>query len=120
LIWETGAVVPFVCNSQEVQQIKNALLQDPLNLGVGILHEPTGQIFLAPFDSVPGGHFELVTRFQFALADCKGFAITLLPDGTFVPINNSHLNGIQGQTGILQMPGATFSGIIQALQNAGL
>jgi hypothetical protein len=114
------AVVPFTCNPQEVQQVKDALLRDPLNGGVGILHEPTGQIFLAPFDTVPGGHFELVTRFRLAPADCKGFAIFLQPDGTFVPVNSSHLNGVQGQSGSLQMPASTFSGIIQSLQNAGL
>jgi hypothetical protein len=91
-----------------------------LNGGVGIVHEPTGQIHLAPFDDVPGGHAELVNKLNLRPSECKGFAIFKQPDGKFVAINNSHLNGTQGQPGSVQMPSSTFAAIVQALEDAGL
>jgi hypothetical protein len=110
----------FVCNPQELQRVKDELDRDINNHGVGILHEPTGQIYLAPFDDVPNGHDELVAKWNLPASECKGFAIMKQPDGTFIPLNSSHLNGPQGQPGSLTMPLPTFSSIVQALQAAGL
>jgi hypothetical protein len=113
-------MVPLNCDPHEVQKIKDELQRNPLNSGVGILHEPSGHISLAPFDDVPGGHAELVQRLNLPQAECKGFAITLQPDGTATAVNQSHLNGTQGNPGSLQMPPSTFAAIMQALKDAGL
>ncbi len=112
---------PIACDPHEVRAVKDALTQNDLNIGVGILHEPTGQVRLCPIDSLPnrGGHAELVGVLGLPLAECKGFMIGKQGDA-FVPINLSHLNGPQGQPGSLQMPAATFTAIVQALQVAGL
>jgi hypothetical protein len=104
----------------EVQAVKDALDQNALNAGVGILHEPTGKIHLRPFDQVPGGHAQLVGMMGLPLNECKGFAILKAADGWFIPVNNSHLNGPQGTPGSLQMPRVTFDEIVQALGAAGL
>jgi hypothetical protein len=104
----------------EVQTVKDVLHQNPLNLGVGILHEPTGTIYLQPFDDVPGGHAELVQRQGLPPSECKGFAIGFSPDGAFVPVNVSHLTGQQGGPASLQMPSATFTEIQRALTAVGL
>jgi hypothetical protein len=111
----------FTCDPQEVQRVKDALVQNDLNLGIGVLHEPTGQIHLAPMDSLPqrGGHAELVDLLQLPEAECKGFGI-LTRQGAFVPVNSSHLNGPQGQPGSLQMPADTFDAVVDALRAAGL
>lgn len=111
---------PLTCDPAEVQAVKDALNRNPYNLGIGVLHEPTGQIRLAPFDVVPGGHAELVVRLTLPAMECKGFVIEKRLDGTFAAVNISHLNGPQGQAGSLQMPPATFDDIRQALQQAGL
>jgi hypothetical protein len=105
---------------QEVQAVKAALDQDPLNAGVGILHEPTGRIYLKPFDQVPGGHAQLAGDLGLPLSECKGFGIAKAAGGAYVPVNNSHLNGPQGLPGSLQMPQPTFADIVRALQAAGL
>jgi hypothetical protein len=112
----------FTCDPQEVQAVKDGLTRNPLNLGIGILHEPTGQIHLSPMDQLPNrnGHDDLVTRLQLPPDECKGFAIGIQKDGALVPVNLSHLNGPQGQPGSLQMPADTFAAILQALQVAGL
>jgi hypothetical protein len=112
---------PIACDPQEVQAVKDALLQNDLNLGVGILHEPTGQVRLCPIDSLPnrGGHAEFAGVLGLPLAECKGFVIGKQGDA-FVPVNLSHLNGPQGQPGSLQMPAATFADIVRALRAAGL
>jgi hypothetical protein len=114
-------MVQFTCDPREVQDVKDALGQIALNLGVGILHEPTGRISLLPMDRLPnrGGHNELVQLFNVPSSECKGFVIVKANDG-FLPVNISHLNGIQGQPGSLQMPPVTFSEIVQALTSAGL
>jgi hypothetical protein len=109
-----------IANVAELQAVKDALRQDPLNAGVGILHEPTGTIHLRPFDMVPGGHAQLAGDLGLALRDCKGFAIVQAPDGSFVPVNRSHLNGPQGAPGSLQMPQPTFGEIVRALRAARL
>lgn len=111
---------PFTCDPRELQIIKDAMDRDVNNHGVGILHEPTGQIRLAPFDDVPGGHDQLAGKWCLPESECKGFAIMKQLDGTFVVFNSSHLNGPQGQPGSLQMPPSTFAAIVQALQAAGL
>src|SRR5438128_1537370 len=113
-------MVPLRCDPGEVQKVKDELQRRPSNSGVGILHEPTGQIFLAPFDDVPGGHAELVQRMKLPHSECKGFAIVLQPNGTPAALNNSHLNGTQGMPGSLQMPSAMFDTIVRALKDAGL
>ena len=105
---------------QEVQAVKAALDQNPLNAGVGVLHEPTGTISLRPFDQVPGGHAQLAGDLGLPLNECKGFGIFKAPGGAYVPVNASHLNGPQGVPGSLQMPQPTFAEIIAALQAAGL
>src|SRR6266511_3068246 len=40
---------PVMCDPQEVQAVKDALAANSNNLGIGILHEPTGHIHLKPF-----------------------------------------------------------------------
>jgi hypothetical protein len=115
--------VPGVsCDSGEVRVVKDALNQNDLNVGVGLLHEPTGRIYLRPIDSLPhkGGHAELVAELGLPQRECKGFVISKSPAGAFVPVNLSHLNGPQGSPGSLQMPQATFDEIVKALGSAGL
>jgi hypothetical protein len=114
-------MVPFACDPAELQAVKGALSRDDLNLGVGVLHEPTAIIRLSPMDALPnrGGHAELVTLLGLPLSECKGFVICKQGDA-FLPVNASHLNGPQGQPGSLQMPSATFTAIVQALTAAGL
>jgi hypothetical protein len=114
-------MIHVTCDSQDLQAVKDALNQNPLNVGVGILHEPTGQVFLTPIDSLPnqGGHAELTDVLKMPPSECKGFVIAK-QQGNFVPVNMSHLNGPQGQPGSLQMPQTTFDAIVQALKNAGL
>ncbi len=111
----------FACDPREVQRVKDALQYNDVNLGVGIVHEPTGQIRLSPFDDLPrrGGHVELADALGLPLAECKGFIIARQGD-SFMPVNMSHLNGPQGQPGSLQMPAATFAGVVRALLGAGL
>lgn len=111
---------PFSCDAQELHRVKDALTKNDWNYGVGVLHEPTGCIRLAPFDDVPGGHAELADNHQLPRTECKGFVIAKRPDGTFRVENLSHLNGLQGQSGSLQMPATTFAAIVQAMQQAGL
>jgi hypothetical protein len=105
---------------QELQAVKAALDHNPLNLGVGILHEPTGRISLRPFDQLPGGHAQLAGDLALPLGECKGFGIAKAAGGAYVPVNSSHLNGPQGSPGSLQMPASTFAEIVAALQAAGL
>jgi hypothetical protein len=103
----------------ELQTVKDALAANAMNLAVGLLHEPSGRIYLAPFDTVPGGHLDLVNRLGLTPVECRGFAIGKDAAG-FVIANNSHMNGPQGQPGSLQMPQATFDEIVQTLEDAGL
>jgi hypothetical protein len=105
----------------QVQIVKDALIQDPSNFGVGILHEPTGRIFLSPFDDLPNqaGHADLVQVAGVSIRECKGFVIVERA-GSFQAVNNSHLNGLQGQPGSLQMPATLFAQIELALRHAGL
>jgi hypothetical protein len=100
--------------------MKGALRQNPHNMGIGLLHEPTGRIYVAPFDDVPGGHTHLAAEKGVQPSECKGFVVCHQPDGSLGPLNLSHLNGPQGQPGSLQMPQPTFDGIAQALKDAGL
>jgi hypothetical protein len=113
-------MVPLICDPQEVQRVKDELNKQPRNYGVGVLHEPTGRICLAPFDVVAGGHTELTSQKSLPNSECKGFVIVKQANGTFTAINLSHLNGNQGQPSSLRMPQATFDGILAALRNAGL
>jgi hypothetical protein len=65
-----------IAHPTEIQAIKDALTQDPNNIGVGILHLPTDKIVLAPFDSV-GGHDALVLREKLLPVDCREFVVVL-------------------------------------------
>jgi hypothetical protein len=114
-------MVPIRCDPQEVQLVKDALTQDPLDGGVGILHEPTGEIYLSPINSLPNrsGHVELAQIINLPLSECKGFVIART-NGGFRAVNMSQLNGPQGQPGSLQMPQSTFDDIVKALTAAGL
>ena len=108
------------CDAQEVQHVKDELVINPNNVGVGILHEPTGLIHLAPFDDLHGGHDQLVFHKKLAAQECRGFVVVRLPDGSFDAVNNSHLNGPQGSPGSLLMPVPLFQTIVQVLRQAGL
>jgi hypothetical protein len=112
---------PF-CDPAALQAVKDALNQNDRNVGVGILHEPTGQIHLLPMDSLPnrGGHAELASVRGVSQAECKGFAVAKSSTETFFPVNLSQLNGPQGMPGSMQMPQALFDDVVQALRAAGL
>lgn len=112
---------PFTCDPQEIQAVKTGLRQNPRNYGIGLLHEPTQRIYLSPIDNLPNqaGHNDLVNLHGLSARECKGFGIDE-QNGQFVPINNSHLNGPQGQPGSLTMPQDTFDAIVEALRDAGL
>ena len=97
----------------------NSQHQNPVNSGLGVLHEPTGRIYLVPFDDA-GGHDLFAKLLGLPASECKGFAITINPDGTFMPMNVSSLNGPQAGPSALQMPLPTFQSIVQALLDAGL
>ncbi len=112
-------MVPLKCSPHEVQTVKDALRINSLNSGLGILHEPTGQIHLIPIDIV-GGHVGFAILLGLPENEWKGFGIGINPDGTFTAMNVSQLNGPLGQLGSLQMPQSTFQSILQALQGAGL
>jgi hypothetical protein len=113
-------VRPFTCDPQEVLRVKDALAKDANNFGVGVLHEPTGRIFLAPYDDLGGGHDLLVAKRHLTAFDCKGFVVILLLNGTFDTLNHSHLNGTQGQPASLSMPNGTYQEIGTTLRQAGL
>jgi len=110
----------MIVSPSELQAVKDGLDHNARNAGLGILHEPSDRVFLAPFDSVPGGHAELAMQSGLPLHECKGFLIGKDTHGDYVLVNNSHLNGLQGQPGALRMPQTTFDAIEQALRNAGL
>jgi hypothetical protein len=111
-----------ICDPAGVQAVKAALSQDTNDVGVGIFHEPTGEVHLSPINNLPnhGGHAELVSSLGLRLVECKGFLILRDPSGGFQPVNMSHLNGPQGVPGALRMPHLTFAAIVGALQAAGL
>jgi hypothetical protein len=101
--------------------VKDALDKDPNHIGLGVLHEPTGNTCVLPFDQSGGlGHVGLVRTLKVPRQECKGFVIQKNPDGTFAVKNFSGLNGPQGQPGSTRMPQATFDEITKALQAAGL
>ena len=110
-----------MCNLNEVQEIKDALARNPNNIGVGILHEPTGRVFLKPFDQVTGGHAQFASLLRFPLREVRGFVIGRTSSGYQV-VNQSHLNQLtgQGQPGSLAMPQDTFNQVLQSLNDAGL
>jgi hypothetical protein len=104
----------------ELQSVKDGLLVNPNNIGVGILHQPTGQIRMAPYDDLLGGHDALTARCSLDNQECKGFVVVLRPDGQFDCVNNSHLNGAQGKPASLQMETALFQEIVNTLRTGGL
>jgi hypothetical protein len=89
--------------------------------GVGIIHEPTGQVHLKPFDAVPGGHVRLAGDLGLPLNEVKGFVVGLSAD-SYQAINASHLSNSSGQgaSGTMQMPQALFASVLQSLKDAGL
>jgi hypothetical protein len=109
-----------IASPAEVQAVKDALLIDAQNVGIGIYHELTDRVFLAPFDNLRGGgHAALVVAQGLRLSDCKGFVVGRSGNGWTV-LNVSHLNGPQGQPGSLAMPLPLFASIELALHAAGL
>jgi hypothetical protein len=110
-----------MCSPDDVQAVKDALDRNPNNAAVGIIHEPTGRIFLKPFDDVPGGHAQLAGDQGLPLNEAKGFVIRKHAGG-YQAINVSHLNNAAGQgaTGSMQMPADLFDAVVQKLKDAGL
>ena len=113
----------YVADANEVQAVKDALNQNHLNAGVGIVHLPTGKIHIKPFNDSAlqgGGHIGLVDSLSLNAAECRGFGVAKNAAGNFEAANVSHLNGIQGQPGSLQMPANIFNDVVDALKAAGL
>ena len=106
----------FTVVSVELLAVREALLQDAFNLGVGILHLPTGRVVLRPFDALRhrGGHVELAEEFDWRPDECLGF-IVARPAGECVMINLSQLNS---QAGPLYMPHGTFRNILLSLRQS--
>lgn len=110
-----------MCSPDDVQAVKEALDRDPNNAGIGVIHEPTGRIFLKPFDDVPGGHAQLAGDQGLPLSEAKGFVIKKIAGG-YEAINVSHLNNPagQGMPGTMKMPADLFDAVVQKLKDAGM
>jgi hypothetical protein len=106
----------YIVESIELDRVREALKEDPWNLGVGILHVPTGRIALRPFDQLKnrGGHLELVHELEWVLGECLGF-IVARPAAECVMVNLSQLNA---QAGALWMAPETFRNIVLALRQS--
>ncbi len=102
-------VAPF-----ELLAVREALQEDSLNYGIGLLHEPTERIGLRPFNHVHhrGGHLGLAAECGWAANECLGFLVAI-PNGTSVIVNVSQLNVRKGG---LNMPAATFRNIVLSLR----
>lgn len=109
-----------IASPLEVQAVKDAILLNPNNFGVGIWHRPSDQIIVDSFDNLQiPGHVGLVLARGFQRGDCRGF-IVVLQRGRWTAVNLSELNGPMGEPGALRMPAAEFAAIDQALRTAGL
>ena len=109
-----------MCDPHEVQAVKDALGRNPNNIGVGIIHEPTGRVFLKPFDDVPGGHAQFAGDLGLPVSETRGFLVGRSGSGYQV-VNLSHLNSAApGSPGPMQMPQPLFDVALQSLQDAGL
>jgi hypothetical protein len=104
----------FTVLPEELLAVREALLQDAGNLGVGVVHLPTARIALRPFDRLQhrGGHVELAGANDWAPDHCLGFLVAR-PTGECVMINRSQLNA---QTGPLQMPQVAFRKVLLSLR----
>jgi hypothetical protein len=103
-------VAPF-----ELLAVREALQDDSLNYGVGLLHEPTERIGLRPYNQVHhrGGHLGLAAECGWTANECLGFLVAV-PKGTSVIINVSQLNVRKGG---LNMPADTFRNIVLSLRH---
>ena len=102
-------VAPF-----ELLAVREALQEDALNYGVGILHLATGRIVLRPFNDIchRGGHVELADEFAWLPGECLGFMVAK-PHGKCVLVNHSQLNV---RAGGLHMAQETFRRIVVSLR----
>lgn len=110
----------MTCDPAEIRQVKAELDANPRDLGLGVIHLPTGRLHLRSFDSVGRrGHEALVSRLGYVAADCRGFVI--VKDGpSFHVLNVSQLNGPQGRPGSLNMADDLFNNIVKELRHGGL
>ncbi len=109
-----------MCDPHDIQAVKDALAKDPNNIGVGIIHEPTGRIVLKPFDDVPGGHAQLAGDLGLPLSETRGFLVGR-SGSSYQVVNLSHLNSLRaGGPGPMQMPQPLFDIVVKSLQAAGL
>lgn len=106
----------FNVDANELAAVRDALVADPTNFGVGILHVPSERIVLRPFDCLKnrGGHLELVDELEWPTRDCLGFVVSR-PAGECVMVNLSQLNA---QAGPLWMPPATFREVATTLRQS--
>ena len=109
------------CTPAQLQAVKDAMTADPSDFGIGVLHEPTGNVYLTTMKQIPNqnGHAGFVEQLGLQQSECKGFQL-FRASGRFVAVNNSHLNGTQGQPGSLQMPESLFGSILSQLKSMGL
>ncbi len=104
----------FTVNPDEFRHVREALGDDPANLGVGLLHLPGERLVLRPFNDVRhrGGHLEMVHEYGWLPDECLGF-IVARPARELVMINLSQLNA---RSGPLFMAHATFRKVLLSLR----
>jgi hypothetical protein len=110
----TLSAAMFTVTTEELLAVRDALRQDPANLGVGILHLATGRVALRPIEQLRhrGGHVELVAENYWTPEECLGF-IVARPAGECQIINLSQLNS---RAGYVYMPPGTFRDIVLNLR----
>lgn len=104
----------YTVNPIELLSVRESLRTDPVNLGVGLLHQITGRIVLRPFEEIRhgGGHLELAAEYGWLPDECLGFMVAR-PANECVMVNLSQLNA---QNGPLFMQHATFRTILLSLR----
>jgi hypothetical protein len=102
-------VAPF-----ELLAVREALREDSLNFGVGLLHEPSGRIGLRSFNDIyhRGGHLGFAGECAWRVDECLGFLVAM-PKESCTIVNLSQLNVRKGG---LHMPAEIFRSIVLSLR----
>jgi hypothetical protein len=105
----------FNAESDELRTVRDNLVHNRSDLGVGVVHLPSRQIHLRSFSLLRqgGGHIELIDQYAWVLEECRGFLIAR-PRDECVVINLSHVN--QQVVGSLHMANETFRDVWQTLR----
>ena len=107
------------CLVEEANAVKKALDADITDAGVGVLHVPSGKVFLRPASKTKSSHAQFVKELGYNADEVRGFVVTMDPKSAKYVVENISSLNVQYPGDSMKMAHELFATVTEKMSQLG-